>query len=155
LYSHTPARDFGPLALRAVQQEMIKSGLSRRVINYRINRIRRVFKWAVSFELIPPGVIEALRTVPGLQQGRGEAREADPVRPVPEAHVNATLPFPPAPVRAMVELQRLTGCRPGEVMVMRAIDLNMTGPVWTYRPASHKNKHRGLDRVIFLGPQAQ
>jgi len=31
----------------------------------------------------------------------------------------------------------------------------MSSPVWTYRPASHKNKHRGLDRVIFLGPQAQ
>jgi integrase len=31
----------------------------------------------------------------------------------------------------------------------------MSGPIWTYRPASHKNKHRGLDRVIFLGPQAQ
>jgi len=38
---------------------------------------------------------------------------------------------------------------------MRAIDLHMSGPVWTYRPASHKNRHRGLDRVIFLGPQAQ
>jgi integrase len=40
-------------------------------------------------------------------------------------------------------------------MVMRAIDLSMTGPVWAYRPAGHKNRHRGLDRVIFLGPQAQ
>jgi integrase len=55
----------------------------------------------------------------------------------------------------MVELQRLTACRAGEVMVMRAIDLTMSGPVWTFRPAGHKNKHRGLDRVIFLGPQAQ
>jgi hypothetical protein len=40
-------------------------------------------------------------------------------------------------------------------MVRRAIDLTMSGPVWTYRPASHKNKHRGRDRVIYLGPQAQ
>jgi integrase len=55
----------------------------------------------------------------------------------------------------MVELQRLSGCRPGEVMAMRAIDLTMSGPVWTYRPASHKNTHRGRERVIFLGPQAQ
>jgi integrase len=55
----------------------------------------------------------------------------------------------------MVQLQRLTGCRPSEAMVMRPIDLTMTGPTWIYRPFSHKNKHRGLDRVIFLGPQAQ
>jgi integrase len=35
------------------------------------------------------------------------------------------------------------------------MDLTMSGRVWTYRPASHKNKHRGKDRVIYLGPQAQ
>jgi integrase len=55
----------------------------------------------------------------------------------------------------MAELQLLTGMRAGEAMAMRAIDLTTTGPVWAFRPASHKNKHRGLDRVIFLGPRAQ
>jgi integrase len=155
LYGHTQAAAFGPLALRAVQEDLAKSGLSRGVVNARINRVRRVFKWGVSYQLIESSVYEALRAVPGLQRGRCEAWEAPPVRPVPDDDVNATLPHLPAPVRAMVELQRLTGYRPGEVMVMRAIDLNMSGPVWTYRPASHKNRHRGLDRVIFLGPQAQ
>jgi len=155
LYGHTPAAAFGPLALRAIQENLIKSDLSRGVVNARVNRVRRVFKWAVSYQLIPSAVYEALRTVSGLQRGRCQAREAPSVQPAADDHVNATLPFLPAPVRAMVELQRLTACRAGEVMVMRAIDLTMSGPVWTYRPASHKNKHRGLDRVIFLGPQAQ
>jgi integrase len=134
---------------------MVKSGLSRGVINARINRVRRVFKWGVSYELIPSSVYESLRTVPGLQRGRSTAREAPPIQPAPDEHIKATLPFLPAPVRAMVELQRLTGCRPGEAMAMRAVDLDTNGPVWAYRPASHKNKHRGKDRVIFLGPQAQ
>jgi len=155
LYGHTQVAAFGPLALRAVQADLVKSGLSRGVVNARVNRMRRVFKWGASYQLIPASIFEALRTVPGLQRGRCEAREAPPVQPAPDAHVNATLPFLPDPVRAMVELQRLTGCRPGEVMVMRAIDLNMSGPVWIYRPDSHKNKHRGKDRIIFLGPQAQ
>jgi integrase len=155
LYGHTKASAFGPLALRAVQENLVKAGLSRGVVNARLNRARRVFKWGVSRELIPSSVYESLRTVSGLQRGRCEAHEAPAVQPVREEHVNATLPFLPAPVRAMVELQQLTGCRPGEIMAMRAIDLTTTGPVWTYRPASHKNKHRGLDRVIFLGPQAQ
>jgi integrase len=60
-----------------------------------------------------------------------------------------------APVAAMVKLQLLTGCRTGEAMVMRAIDLNTAGPVWTYAPHRHKNQHRGKERVIYLGPQAQ
>jgi integrase len=155
LYGHTSARAFGPLAFRAIQQHLAKGGLSRGVVNARLNRIRRVFKWAVSIELVPASVYQALHTVPGLKPGRSAAREAPPVQPVPDEHVNATLPFLPAPVRAMVELQRLTGCRPGEIMAMRAIDLTTAGEVWTYRPAHHKNKHRGRDRVIFLGPQAQ
>jgi site-specific recombinase XerD len=155
LYSERPAVEFGPLALRALQEAMVKAGLSRRVVNARTNRIRRVFKWAVSFQLIPAGVHEALRTVPGLQRGRCKAREAPAVQPANDEHVSATLAFLPAPVRAMVELQRLTGGRPGEIMSMRAIDMNTTAAVWTYRPASHKNLHRGKDRVIFLGPQAQ
>jgi integrase len=155
LFGHSSAASFGPLALRSVQKELGKLGLSRGVVNARVNRVRRVFKWAVSMELVPPAVHEALRTVPGLKKGRCAAREAAPVRPVPLEHVEATLPFLPAPVAAMVRLQLLTGCRPGEAMVMRAIDLTMTGDVWIYTPHRHKNRHRGMDRIVHLGPQAQ
>ena len=82
-------------------------------------------------------------------------REGEGVKPVAVEVVKATLPKMPVPVRAMAELQLLTGMRVGEVLVMRAIDLTMSGPVSTYRPAKHKNKYRGHDRVIHLGPQAQ
>jgi integrase len=100
-------------------------------------------------------VIQRLATVPGLQRGRTAAREPDGVRPVAAEHVDAALPFLPAPVAAMVRLQLLTGCRPGEVMLMRGCDIDMVGPVWEYRPRRHKTEHRGLERVIFLGPLAQ
>jgi hypothetical protein len=152
LYGPSKVATSGSLALRAIQTDMVKAGLSRGVVNARVNRVRRLFKWGVSFQLAPSSVYDSLRTVPGLQCGRCEAREAPPVQPVRDDHVSATLPYLPLPVRAMVELQRLCGCRPGEVMSMRASDLIMAGPIWTYKPASHKNKHRGLDCVIFLGP---
>jgi integrase len=155
LFGHSPAASFGPLALRSVQEEFAKLGLSRGVVNARVNRVRRVFKWAVSMELVPSAVHEALRTVPGLQQGRCAAREAEPVQPVPVEHVEAALPFMPRPVAAMVRLQLLTGCRPGEAMVMRGCDLATAGEVWAYTPHRHKNQHRGQGRVIYLGPQAQ
>jgi hypothetical protein len=41
LYGHTPAEQFGPLALRALQENMAKSGLCRTTINARINRVTR------------------------------------------------------------------------------------------------------------------
>ena len=44
LYGHSPAKDFGPLALRAVQEELVGRGLSRNVVNARVNRIKRCFK---------------------------------------------------------------------------------------------------------------
>ena len=64
LYAHSLARDFGPLALRALQDDLVERGLCRNVVNYRVNRIRRLFKWAVSFELVPPSVYQALQAVP-------------------------------------------------------------------------------------------
>jgi len=76
LYDTALACDFGPRALKAVRQYMIDTeGLSRKVVNNRVNRIRRIFKWAVSEELLPSSVYEALRTVDGLRYGRTHARE--------------------------------------------------------------------------------
>ena len=55
----------------------------------------------------------------------------------------------------MVRFQRLTGCRPGEVCQLRPMDLDRSGEVWQYRPASHKTEHHGRERIIFIGPKAQ
>src|SRR5262249_17952586 len=82
LYGHSLACAFGPLALKAVRQSMIEAGLCRNVINQRIGKIVRLFKWAVSVELIPVSVHDALRTVSGLRKGRSEARETEPVKAV-------------------------------------------------------------------------
>ena len=55
----------------------------------------------------------------------------------------------------MVQLQAFSGARPGELCIMRGCDIDTTSTPWKYRPASHKNAHRGYDRVIELGPQAR
>jgi integrase len=67
----------------------------------------------------------------------------------------ATIPLLPPPVQAMVHLQLLTGMRPGEACIMRARDLDMSGRVWIYRPATHKTEHHGTHREIYVGPKAQ
>jgi integrase len=156
LYGRTPAGEFGPRALKAVRQHMLDvQQLCRAEINKRVGRIKRVFKWAVAEELIPSHVYEALRAVDGLRRGRTPARENAPVRPVEDAHVNAILPFVSPQVAAMIQLQRLTGMRPGEVVQMRLCDLDRSGPVWGYRPASHKTDYLGHGKLIPLGPRAQ
>ena len=47
LYGSTQARDFGPVALKAVRRSMIDSGLARRTANQRLGRIVRMFGRAV------------------------------------------------------------------------------------------------------------
>jgi len=104
LYGRTPARDFGPKALKAVRQYLLdkrierkskkrkkakpgKNGqpeqpqaqpeprrLSRTYINKQIKIIRRMFKWAVGEELVPPSVYQGLQAVKDLQRPTGAAR---------------------------------------------------------------------------------
>ncbi|MFO0806249.1 MAG: site-specific integrase [Gemmataceae bacterium] len=156
LYGHVEAVKFGPLALKAVRQAMIDAGLTRKLINQRVGRIKRVFKWAASEQLVPVAVHTALATVTGLQVGRSNAREADPIEPVSDELVDATLPFMNRHVRGLVEFQRLTGCRPGEACRIRRVDIDTTKKqAWTYRPAGHKTAWRGKARVIAIGPKAQ
>jgi integrase len=155
LYGATNAAEFGPKKLAAVRQEMIRLGWCRTLINRRIDRVKRCFKWAASEELIPVSVYQGLRTLAGLQAGRTTAREAEPVAPVAESVYETTLPHLPRVPRAMAELQRWTGMRPGEVCRLRLSEIDRTDPVWVYRPSRHKTSHRGKARVIPIGPKAQ
>jgi integrase len=154
LYGETPVAEFGPLKLKAIRQEMINAGACRRVVNQRIGRLRRMFKWGVGEELVPPGVYQSLAAVTGLQRGRTEARETEPVKPVSDEVVNATLPHLTRHVRAMVELMKYTGMRPAEVCAMTLNQIER-GSVWTYRPSRHKTAHHGKGRSIPLGPCAR
>lgn len=151
----TPAREFGPLALKAVRQRMVDRRWKRSTVNNRVRRIKHLFKWAVENELVPPAVHQALAAVAGLPKGRGYAPEPAPVGPVSDGDVEATLLFVPAVVRAMIRVQRLTGMRPGEVVALRPAEVDASGPVWVYRPRHHKTAHKGRERVVAIGPRAQ
>jgi len=155
LYGDTLARDFGPRALLAVRQVMIGNRWCRSSINHQVGRLRRVFRWAVEQELIAESVLRSLQAVDGLRRGRSAARESKPVHGVPEPYIDAIEPHVARQVWAMVQLQLLTAARPGEVIIMRAIDLDTTGRIWLYSPAKHKTAHHGHRRTIYLGPRAQ
>jgi integrase len=155
LYGRTPAAEFGPLALKACRQEMIGLDWCRTHINKQVDRVKRTFKWATENEMIPGTVYEALRCVAGLKRGRTEAREGRKVTPISDADILATMEHLPGVVADMVQLQRLTGARPGEICDIRPGDINRKADPWEYVPQSHKTEHHDRQRVIFLGPKAQ
>ena len=154
-YGDSLADEFGPLKLKAVRQHLIDCDLCRTEINKRIGRIKRVFKWAVSEQLVAPSVHEGLRTVTGLLYGRTKARESEPVKPIDQKYVELTLPFVAPQVATMARLQLLSGMRPGEVVPMRSELIDRSNDVWVYEPVLHKNRWRGHRRMIPLGPRSQ
>jgi integrase len=155
LYGATPAREFGPLALKAVRGKMIADGLARPTVNAWVVLVRAFFKWAASEQLIPASVAVALSTVKGLERGRTKARETEPVRPPDPEHIDKALPFMPTPVATLVRLQLLTGARPGELVGLMAADIDRSSTPWMARPDDHKTAHRGRSREILFGPTAR
>lgn len=105
--------------------------------------------------MIPVSVYQGLATVQGLKAGRSAAIESPRVQPVPQEAIDAVFPYVSDQVRAMIQIQLLTAARPGEVVQMRPIDLDVTKDPWVYKLIDHKTAHHGYERVIFLGPKAQ
>jgi integrase len=164
LYGHELASLFGAKKLKAVRDLMVGGydsggkhfrGLCRKQVNARMGRIKRVFKWAASEELVPVAVYQAIATLAALRPGRTTAPERLPVMPVDDAVFRSTLPFLSPVLAAMAELQYLGAMRPGEACVMRPCDLDRSGDVWEYRPHAHKGIWRSRERVVYIGPQAQ
>ncbi len=157
-YGNSPVSEFGPLALEAVRNDMIATGNSRRYINQNIGRIKRMFRWGVSRELIDVEVYQRLKTVDGLKKGKTAARDYAPILPIDDETIELTIKKLVNPVVAdMIRIQRLTGCRPGEVMNMKPVDIDRDTRkgVWLYYPSSHKMQHKDRHRVIVMGPAAQ
>lgn len=139
-----------------VRQAMVDSGLyCRNSINDRIRRCKAVFRWGVEQRLVPGTTWHELSALRGLTVGRSGVRESEPVEAVPWSMVEPILPLLTPPLRAAVLLQWHTGLRPTEMLTITRGQIDMTSDVWVYRPTKHKGTWRGLERTVFLGPNAR
>lgn len=154
-YRDLAANEFSPKRFKKIRETMIEADLARTTINDYMAVIRRMVRWAVSEELIKTEVLIAIQAVSDLQQDRTEARETDPVEAVSDACLNSLEGHVSDMVWAMMQLQRLTGMRPGEVRIMRSCDITKSGEVWEYRPSSHKMQRKKKQRIVPLGERAQ
>ena len=158
LFPSLPADEFGARRLIEVRDAMVASErFCRAYINALVVCLRHVFSWGVEQELVKPETLVALRAVSPLRRGRTDARELPPVRSVPSEVVEATLPFLPTTVAAIVSVQRHTGMRPSEVLNMRVRDLRETPTGYAYTLEADKTDYRrvaGDKRVVNLGSRA-
>lgn len=157
LYGDTSASSFGPVALSAVRDWMVRQGWCRRVVNQRVDCVKRCWKWGCARELVPATCYQALRALEGLRRGRTPAPESVPVLPAPEEAISAALLLLSPVLADAARFQLLTACRPGEALALRACDLDRSRDVWLYRPRSGgKTAHHERGGVtVLVGPKAQ
>jgi integrase len=155
MYGETPAAKFGSIAFKAVRLKMIEADLAITTIRDRMGVIRRMVAWGVENEMLPADALERIKAVAGLRVGRDKVKPSKKVQPAPEEHIRAILPHCGPVVRAMVELQALTGMRPQEVRLIRTGWIDRSSELWVYRPIRHKTADLGKVREVPLGPKAQ
>lgn len=117
-------------------------GLCRNYVNQQTGRIKRAFKWSVSRELVPVEIHAALATASWLRKGKTVAKDDPPVTAVSDDVVEATLKHVVYGVTCdMIRFQRLVGCRPSELFIVRLMDIDQSEAVREWIWVSSK---RGL-----------
>lgn len=154
-YGELPVQLFTPGKLVRHRDGLIARGLCHTSINKEIGIIKRMFRWAAEREIVDGSCSHAIQSVQPLRRGQAGVRVKPRVLPVPQEDIDAVLGVVPRQIAAMIQLQLLTGMRPGEVVQMRRRDFHQTRDGMEYRPARHKTEHHGKERVVALGPQAR
>jgi len=147
-----------PGDLRACQQHMIDAGRCRSECNKRKNKILRWVRWLVEYEHADANIIARLEVVKAIKVSHPTVRNRKRVEDVPAEVVAATLRCCDPELRRAIQVQKLAGMRPGELIAMRVCYLH-AGPsgrnLWAYRPLWHKTADKvRFRREIPLGPKA-
>jgi integrase len=155
LYPGLSIHDFGIEQFKATREYWVRRNCARVYINRQAKRLIAFVKWLVGEGILNPTVHQALKCVAPLKAGRCGCREVESVTAVDDETIAKTLPHLPGIVADMVRLQRLIGCRPGEVCKIKPGMVDRSGAVWVVRLADHKTAWRGHLRDIYVGPKAQ
>lgn len=153
-----PANDILPTHLTTMRTRLAELGLARGTINGRLRRIKTMYAWGVEQGFVDPSAWHGLKAVRGAK--KGEAKTPPKITPAPTQDILAIRNEVPPSIWALVQLCILTGCRPGEAVVLRPCDIDRVPPVlgqgvWVWKPYTHKTEHHEKERVIVIGPQCQ
>lgn len=155
MYGPLPTSQMNQAALKTIREQWIARGLSATTINMYHSYVVRMFRWGAENEMSSPEIWNALRTIQKLRKHRSRAKPPTKVFPIEWNDVVAVTGHVSRQVWAMIELQWHTGMRPGEVVLMRPVDIDRSKPVWIYTPHEHKTKYLGHRRTVGLGPKCQ
>lgn len=129
---------------------------SRGYCNACLRRTRQMLKWLSEEGYCPASVYHGSLAVTGLKAGKTTAKETEQRTPVDMLDLARTLRRLSPTLQAMVRVQWLTGCRPGQVCAMRNDEIAKgSDGLWVWTPKRHKSAAKGKTLTIFLGPRCQ
>ena len=147
------ADTFGPKKLRELRDKWTQR-YDRRYCNRLASAVRRIFRYAVSEELVSESAWTRLKSLDPLREGDAPIERAER-ECVALEHVQATLKHLHSILADVVTLQLHLALRPSEVLSIKPCEIDRSGAIWVYHPTYHKTKSRGHRRVIVLDGFAQ
>ena len=157
-YGTLPVNEFSAKRLKVIQAALVAEGYSRVGVNERVNGIRRKASGEPAKKNVRTAVHQA--HVCAFVEGRtepGEFADRLAVR-CTETGERPPFPFLSTVVADVLRLSEVSLPPFPEVPALLGaipMDVDRSGEVWVYRPASHKTEHHGKERFIFIGPKAQ
>jgi len=153
--------DTDPTRWEPVQRHLAQSGKTCQTVSKYLKGVRTMFGWAAYQGWVRESLAHRLALLPRLPQTA--FRESKPIKAVDDEDVRAVAHFARVRTRYMIKIQRLIGCRPGELCRMRwdeivrhpGTDGKGRFHRWHWRPSKHKTKHRGKGKLYVIGPRAQ
>ena len=156
LYADTPVTALTHQDMIRVRNAIISwNTCSRTTVNFYMDRIRRMWRWALDEGLVPASVTAELSQVQPMKPNRTALREPVPVLAVTEADIDAVCAVAPDNFADMVRVHRLTGMRPEELCAMKWEHIDTARTPWVYRPPFFKTQWRGMVRAVLIGPKAR
>ena len=160
LYGNAAVAELTHADMLQLRDALVRSGVSRATVNVRLWRVKYMLAWALDEAIIPATVKAELTQVRGVKRGRTSAPERQPVRPVDDATISATVEHMMPNTADMVRVHRYTGMRPCELCALRWSLIDTTRTPWVYRVPAEVNKNEwrgelGQPRVVCIGPKAR
>lgn len=156
LFGQEPAAEFGPRAFQAVRRCYVEKGYTRKYCNSLANCVRAFLGWAVGQELIPGAKAYAIKLIKNWRPEQTTAPDNADVEPADTRHVRAVQKIVSSTIRDMIEVQLLSGARPGEVCRLTPAKIDRAGPIWFGRfGKEHKTGKKGFERTLWFGPRCQ
>jgi len=153
LYGDIDVATFDINCLRSVRNEFIQKRYVRREINGRVQVIQRVFRWGVSYKLVPATVYHELKALIPIKKGEYDLPESKKCPIVSVTDIEKTLAELSPVIRAMVQIHLATAARPTEICELRIENIDrQSKDLWAVKLDHHKTDHleNAETKILYL-----